>query len=58
MGAISMMLGAGRTDAMSQVMMNANVRMDQMAKKMLAAGHELLAIGREMGKGELLDVTA
>jgi hypothetical protein len=58
MNPISMLLGAGRTEAMSRVMMDASSRMNILTDKMLKAGYEIEMIGREMGKGELLDVMA
>jgi hypothetical protein len=43
--------------AMNRVVMDASSRMTDLSQKMLKAGHEVAQIGREMGKGQLLDVS-
>jgi hypothetical protein len=44
---------------MSKVVMDSSAQMTQLSEKMLKTGLELkLAAGKEMGKGQLLDVVA
>jgi len=58
MSLISMMLGGTpQLPEMSRVVMNSSAQMTQLSEKMLKTGLEL-KLGKEMGKGALLDVSA
>jgi hypothetical protein len=57
MDMISMALSS-RIPDISRVVANSSNQMTDLAAKMLRAGHEVALIGREMGKGQLLDVVA
>jgi hypothetical protein len=57
MDGISMALSSNPILDMSRVMMSSTMQMTDLAHKMLKTGHEIAQIGREMGKGQLLDVS-
>jgi len=58
MDPISMLLGAPRmTEAITRVMANANNQMTQLSDDMLKVAVQA-QVGKEVGKGELLDLSA
>jgi len=58
MNPISIALGSRMAEAMNHVMMESSQKMNNLAEKMLKVGHEVRLAGKEMGKGELLDLVA